>query len=115
MSPKKKSKLKRTIKFLSHCHDPKIISKVISNSPNNVTKAICNAAINAAQGDVHLNRKQKKLLASHRAFVSAIIKPGEPLSQKKRLLIQKGGGIIGLVVPAILSAVLGSIGSSLFH
>ena len=109
---KSKSKsLKSTIKFLSRCKDPRIISEIISKSPDNVIKTICNAALNAAQGEVPLTRKQKRVLSANRPLISKLIQKGESAKSKKKLLTQTGGSII---VPAILSAVLAALGSRLF-
>ena len=112
---RKQKALKSTIKFLSICRHPAITSQIIKYSPDSVIKLICNAALNAAQGDVSLTRKQKRLLSKYRAFLATLIRKGEPVQKKRKLLLQKGGGIIGLVIPAILSAVLTIVGSKLFQ
>ena len=109
----RKKGCKRTIKYLSEGKNPKII-KCISSSPEKVIKSICNAAVNVAKGDVVLNPLQKKLFASNRKFFDSLIREGEPVKKKKSILIQKGSVIVALVIPAILSAVLSSLGSRLF-
>ena len=112
---KKKNNLKRTIKYLSICKNPQIITKVIKDSPDNVVKSICNAALNVAQGDVVIKNKQKRLLAANRKLISQLIRKGEPVKRKKKVLTQKGGGITALLVPTLLSAVLSTLGSKLFQ
>ena len=41
---------KRTVKFLSVCRDPKVVSSVLRSSPDSVIKTICNAALNVQRG-----------------------------------------------------------------
>ncbi|KAF0146584.1 MAG: hypothetical protein FD143_3317 [Ignavibacteria bacterium] len=98
---KKKVNLKKTIKFLSVCKDPRIIRGVLKRSPNNVIKTLCNATINAAQGEINLK--------------NSLIKRGETVEKKRKLLVQKGGGpILAAVLPIVLNTVLSAIGSRLF-
>ena len=46
------SPLKNTVKFLSFCQDQQIHKDILSRSPPNVIKGICNAAINCQRGEV---------------------------------------------------------------
>ena len=41
---------KRTVKFLSVCRDPKVVSSVLRSSPDSGIKTICNAALNVQRG-----------------------------------------------------------------
>ena len=112
---KKKVNLKKTIKFLSVCKDPRIIRGVLKRSPNNVIKTLCNATINAAQGEINLKKHDRKTLSRHRKFIASLIKRGETVEKKRKLLVQKGGGpILAAVLPIVLNTVLSAIGSRLF-
>ena len=106
---------KRTIKYLANCKNPLIFRKIIATSPDKVITSICNAALNVAHGDIALKPKQKKIFSANRRFIEAVIRRGDTTKKKKALLIQKGGGVVALVIPAILSAVLSSLGSTLFE
>ena len=106
--------MKRTIKYLAVCKNPEVISRIIKKSPDNVVKAICNAALNTAEGSVILNKKQKQILASHRGLIHQLVQKGETPQRKKNLLVQKGGSVLGILIPTILGAVLTSLGSKLF-
>ena len=106
--------LKKTIKFLSICKNPHCIHTVIKAAPDKVIKTICNAALNAAQGEDKLRPNQKRILSANRHFVRALIAKGESVSKKRKVLFQKGGALPGLILPVILSAVLSSIGSRIF-
>ena len=115
MAPRQKNpKLKRTIKYLATCKHPEIISRIIAKSPDNVIKSICDAALNAARGEVSLKPKEKKILAAHRKLIERLIQRGETAKSKRHLLNQTGGSILGLVIPAVLGAVLSTLGPKLF-
>jgi hypothetical protein len=107
----KKNLAKRTIKFLSICRDKSLIRTILKQSPNSVIKAICNAALNAERGDVHLSRKQKHYLAQYRKQIRKLTSRDVPLAQKRKA-IQIGGAGFLAAIPLILSTVLSSIGSA---
>ena len=112
MSKKSNSNLKvvkRTIKYISICPDRKILHLVIRRSPLAVIRAICNAARNAREGDVHIPPHLKKVCARHHRHFDQLIDPRFPIEKKSRLCLQQGGLLP--IIPAILGTVLGSIGS----
>ena len=104
--------LKHTIKFLSHCKDPKLSRYIISTSRGNLVKAIPNSAYNTLHGDVKLSRTQKRKLVEARQIINFIVDKEKPIDQKRRVLSQEGGLSI---LPIILSTVLTSLGSALFE
>jgi len=115
MAKRKSNSLKRTIKYLAVCKNPEIISRIIAKSPDNVIKSICNAALNTAEGSVILKKKQKQILGAHRGLIHELVQKGESPQRKKNLLLQKGGSVLGILIPTILGAVLTSLGSKLFN
>ena len=112
MPKSKKPTLTKTIKFLSVCQNPRVVSHIIAKSPDSLVKSICNAAINAAQGEVVLKKKAKRVLSSNRQFIQNLIKKGESVQKKKRILCQRGGSIAATVLPPLLRSVLSSIGTA---
>ncbi len=113
-SSRKFSPLKNTIKFLSFCQDKRIHKDILSRAPPNVIKRICDAALNAQQGQVTLSKKQKLVLAHHRKTIEKLLEKAIPVERKRRILVQRGGGIAALILPIILSTVLEALGSKLF-
>ncbi len=111
---RKFSPLKNTIKFLSFCQDKRIHKDILSRAPTNVIKRICDAALNAREGQVILSKKQKQVLARHRKTIEKLLQKSIPVEQKRRVLVQQGGGIAAVIIPVILSAVLEALGSKLF-
>ena len=109
--PSKGQDIKRYVKFLSICKSPSATKEVLKTAPDSVVKTICNAAINAFQGDVQLSKTQKTRLKKYKSAIQSLISKDKPLKTKRKILIQKGGWSI---VPILLSAVIGTLGSSLF-
>ena len=61
--------VKRTIKFLSTSPDLKIVRGILRKSSDKVICAICNASLNARQGEVVLTPTLKQLFSRyHRHF-----------------------------------------------
>ena len=106
--------VKNTIKFLSFCQDPHIHKEILSRAPANVIKGICNSTLNCGCGDIKLSGRQKRVLRPHRKFISGLINKEIPLEHKRKILVQHGGGIAAIILPIILSSVLGTLGSALF-
>ena len=88
-SRKKIPKLKRTSKYLATCKQPEIISIIIANSPNKVSKSICDATLNSAGGEVSLKPKEKKILAAHRKLIERLIQRGESTKRKRHLSMKQ--------------------------
>lgn len=104
-----KKKISRFIKFLSVVPNKKVLNSVLQNAPDEVIKSISNAALNAMQGDVSLNLNQKKLFAKQRSLFNQLVSPKIKIKRKKKILIQRGGAFP--VIPILIGAVLGSLGS----
>lgn len=73
-----------------------------------VVKAICEVADNTLKGNVKLNPKQKSRLSRYKKVLRRLARRGENWKVKKRVLLQKGGAIIPLLLP-LLGGVLGSL------
>ena len=108
---KRKKPIKQYIKFLSVCTDPATRKTVVQRAPENVIKAICNASVNACNGDVRLTPAQKKKFKSQLRLLTHLNSRQLTLPAKRKLLVQKGGIAI---LPILLSAVLPALGSLLF-
>ena len=115
MGRRKSKQLKQTIKYLALCKNPEIISRIISDSPENVIKAICNAALNTAQGNVALKPWEKKILSKNREVIERLIHKGEAASRKRQILLQTGGNALGLLIPTILGSVISSLGTGFIN
>lgn len=103
---KRNQDLKRYLKFLSICKNPTTTSQVIRSAPEKVIKVICNAALNAQQGEISLTPSQKKQFSKHRNLFSSLISKSIPIVKKRKILSQKGGAA---VLPILLSAILSAL------
>ena len=103
--------LKRYVEFLAVCKDPVACKAVLQRSPDTVIKCICNAALNAQQGDIQLTKKQIKALSKHRKKISILTNKNRDLKSKRKVLVQKGGAAF---LPVLLGTILASLGSAIF-
>ena len=68
--------------------------------------SICDIIFNLLQGNVNLIDKEKIDLQKHKTFLRKIVKKSS-IKEKKKLIIQKGSGVLGLILPAVLSTIVG--------
>ena len=101
---------KNTIKFLTICKEISIKKQILQKSSNLVIKSICNAALNAASGDIGLNKTQIHLFQSHKKSFEILLAKSISISNKKSYLIQNKNNVLHLLSP-LLSVVLDSIGT----
>lgn len=115
--PARKNDLKRTIKYLSVCPDPKIQSMILKRAPDPVYKAIFNAAYNIAENpDIVIPKKEKRLFKRHRRGIEFLVNRSISF-KKKRKALQKGGAfpLLGLILPAIISTAISALGSAFLN
>lgn len=103
---------KRYLKFLSVCNNPKAFASVLRTSPDSVIKRICDAALNAAQGEIPIDDRKKKLFKRNRKTFSLLLNPRVAINRKRRYLSNQKGGAFPLI-PILLSTVLTTLGSLL--
>ena len=106
------TRTKRTIKFLAICSDSEIIKPIIKYFPssNSLIKSICNAALNAARGEISLTDSDKVAFQKHRKDIEYLSRRQKLVSVKQYLLSNKKQVIC--LIPVLLSTVLRSIGTS---
>lgn len=79
----------------------KAILKVLD--PKRV-RSICECAYNLLRGNIRPCDKNKlRKLRKHKAALRRLVKRGESLVEKRRYLVQRGGGVL---LPLLLSTVL---------
>jgi hypothetical protein len=108
----KRGKLaKHTIKYLACCTDPNAYIAVTRAAPAGVIRGICNAALNAEQGDIQLSPQQKALFGAHREDIATLTSPTISLARKRKVIEGQTGGFF--FIPALIGAALGAIGSNI--
>jgi len=109
-----KKSIKRFIKFLSVCQNPRISKEVIKGSPDIIIKRICDAALNAHSGEVAIPKRSKQKFHAKRKLIEKLIDNKIPISAKRRYISNQRGGALSFL-PLLLSTVIGSLGSTLFN
>ena len=104
--------VKRTVKYLSVCSDPRAYSGVVRAAPDDVIKAICNAALNVEQGDVHLTPQLRILFSAHRAQIAKLTSHRHELKNKRKFVASQRGGFP--FIPILIGTALGALGGKLF-
>ena len=102
--------VKRIIKFIPVFPDIKTLRIILKKAPAEVIIAICNAAINARQGDVVLSKKLKHLFRRYNRQFDRLTDPQYPIEKKRTLCIQRGG--ILPIIPALIGTVISTLGSA---
>ena len=97
------SRIKRNIDTLRVLKkaSPKLRKAIISNSDTDLVLALCEIIINVLSGTVKLQSKEKRSLSRHRTVIRKLADKSVPAREKKKLLVQRGGFLTTLLVPAL--------------
>lgn len=88
---KEMGKMKSKRKFLKKC-------------PIATIKTLCECALNLLQGNIPISNGQKKRLTPHKRSLRKLADKKLPLFKKRALLVQRGDGFLGFLLPAAISA-----------
>jgi hypothetical protein len=108
----RKSLVKRTVKYLSVCSNPRAYNSVLRGAPDEVIKTICNAALNIEQGDIRLSPAQRQLFAANRKKIAKITSRVGDLKSKRNINQSHKGGLP--FIPTLIGTALGALGGKLF-
>jgi hypothetical protein len=103
--------VKRTVKYLAVCTNPRAVRECLRNAPDSVAKCICNAAYNVERGDVVPTPKQKALFGKHRKLIGKLTSHTGSLQAKRKVLQSQKGGFI---IPELIGAAISALGNLLF-
>ena len=68
--------------------------------------SICDIIFNLLQGNVNLSNKEKSELNKHKSFLRKFVKKSS-IEEKKKIIVQKGSGVLSIILPAVLSTLAG--------
>lgn len=71
-----------------------------------LTRCICECAYNILHGTVKLLPEQKAQLAKHASLLRQLVKKGEKIEKKRKIVQQRGGGAF---LPSLLIPVLSAL------
>lgn len=87
---------------------PKQRSAILQNAEKDLIICLCECALNILNGNVPLNSKQFSRLKTHHIKLRRLTAPKTKFTDKKKILVQKGG-----FIPALLAPILGIAGQLL--
>ncbi len=101
----------KTIEYLATCEYISTVKEVLRRADSKVLKSICNAAVNAADGDVGISKKLLRYFEKHRSAFSVLMSTKISIGQKIKYVMSDRGCVLELI-PPLLTCVLSSIGAS---
>jgi len=82
---------------------------IVQNASGGVIRTIAQLGKNILNGNFKLSPRQKQRLRRHKNTLRALSLKRSSLKKKRKLLMQKGGAFLPLLLAPILSAVAGSL------
>lgn len=95
------------LKFL-HKAKPQYRRAILKQADKALIHCICECTHNTLRGKLPLTNQQKSKLGRHKKLLRRIVKRGEPLSVKKKIIVQKGGALLPLLLAPLITGVIGS-------
>ena len=97
--------VKRALPLLKVLVDatPKLKKAIIKHAPPDLVTAISEIVLNLIKGVIKLTAHQKKRLSRYKKELHGLAKKKVSLGKKRKILVQKGGGLISILVPLVLS------------
>lgn len=83
---------------------------LLRTADDSLVRDICECALNTLEGNVVLSRAHKSRLARHRHTLRKLACKRGSWKSKKKILVQRGDGFLGL----LLAPILGGLASALF-
>ena len=97
-SIKSSSESQDLLRALSNCK-PKIRNAILKSCENDLIHIICDYVYNVVKGNVPgLTQEKANKLARHKTSLIKLTKKG-PIKEKKKFLVQKGGGFLPFLLP----------------
>ncbi len=101
----------KTIEYIAVCDDTKAVKEVLRAAQPTVLKSICNAAANAAKGDVGIPDITHAYFVKHRKAFSVLMSRTKTLRYKQEYVLNDKHRVLRLI-PPLLHCVMASIGTS---
>lgn len=92
---------KRVLQFLAKS-TPIQRKAILQKADKGLVNGICECVHNILRGNVQLNKRQKSKLRKHKNVLRTLVN-NKSLNSKKRILIQKGGTLLPLILTPLLT------------
>lgn len=89
---------------------PKLRKAIVANSDAELVLALCEVIVNVLSGNVKIDYRQRQRLKRYHTTLRKLIDRTKSIKQKKDLIVQQGGFLPSLLVPAL--SVIASLVSS---
>ena len=76
---------------------------LVTATPSQI-HSICECVINMLYGTIPLDERVRRSMIPHRDYLYALADSTFPYADRKKLLVQKGGGFLDQLLPVILPA-----------
>lgn len=81
----------------------------LKSADKKLVRLLCECSLNLIKGKVPVNSAQKQKLSRYKQLLRRLTKKTGGWKSKRKILTQKGGNFIPLIIGPILSAVLSSV------
>lgn len=88
---------------------PKLRKVILQTASNDLIKAICEIVLNILADNHKICNKTKTKLEKYKSQLRDLVKPSRSLAFKRKVLVQKGGNFLPILLSSILSGVIGKI------
>ena len=88
---------------------PKVRQKMIQESPKEVIDCVGECCLNLIKGTVRMTKAQKNKLRGRKLHIRYLSSKAVPLEQKKQIINQKGGALLGLLLKPLIAPILGTV------
>lgn len=90
--------------------DGKQRKKLLENANKDQIDSLCECALNVVKRNIPIDEATKSSLCKHKQAICKVALTKQPLTKRKKILVQKGGAFL----PLILQTVLPLLASALF-
>lgn len=89
--------------------NPKLRTAILKNADDELIRTISEIAYNIIRGNVPLSKKRIEKLKKYKIQLRKLATPSRSLTLKRKVCVQKGGGIVLAVLGSILSGIVGRL------
>ena len=93
---------------------PPMRKQMIDSASKEVIDTVCECCLNVLKGTIPLSTHQKKCLGKHRHLLRQLVQKKIPVRQKKKMLVQRGGFILPMLLGPVLKGIAGTMLGGLF-
>lgn len=96
--------------FLQALHKLKPNYKIalLKAADDSAINCICECIYNVLKGSLPISKKEKTKLSKHKNTLRELVRKGY-IKKKKKIIIQKGGAFLPIILSTLLSGVLSSL------